>query len=128
MLVGTRSVNIVGSPIGTLICYGVITLINVFVMALKVPERPDILKITLRPAICTAIMGICAAAVYGLMSRFFLASLGGGTMAYAVCLAAAIIAAVIVYFVLIIALRAVTREDVLLLPKGEKIAGLLHIR
>ena len=128
VLVGTRSINILGSPIGTLICYGVITLINVFVMALKVPERPNILKITVRPAICTAFMGVSAAAVYGLMSRFCLRALGDGAMAYIVCLGTAILVAVIVYAVLIIALKAVTRDDVLLLPKGEKIANVLRIR
>ena len=44
-------------------------------------------------------------------------------------IAAAIIGiAVIVYGILIIATRAVTREDMKLLPKGEKIAKILRIR
>ena len=41
---------------------------------------------------------------------------------------AAILLAVIVYGVLALALRMVTREDLALLPKGEKIAKILHIR
>ena len=40
----------------------------------------------------------------------------------------AIGAAVVVYGVLVIALRIITREDLKLIPKGEKIARILHIR
>lgn len=127
MLVGIRSINILGSPIGTLACYFVITLINISVMAFKVPERPNLLKITVRPAVCTALMAVAAVAVYGLMEKFCFVPLGGGVWAYRLCLAVAIVVAVAVYAVLIISLRAVTREDVLLLPKGEKIANFLHI-
>ena len=36
--------------------------------------------------------------------------------------------AVVVYFVLVIVTRAVTLEDMKLIPKGEKIAALLHIK
>ena len=40
---------------------------------------------------------------------------------------AAILVAVAVYGILIVALRALTREDLMLMPKGEKIARLLHL-
>jgi len=36
--------------------------------------------------------------------------------------------AVVVYLVMVIATRAITLEDMKLIPKGEKIAKLLHIR
>ena len=39
-----------------------------------------------------------------------------------------IIAAVVVYAALVLALKVVTREDVLILPKGEKIAKLLRLK
>ena len=41
---------------------------------------------------------------------------------------AAVGTGVVVYFVMIVALRAITLEDMKLIPKGEKIAKLLHIR
>jgi hypothetical protein len=37
------------------------------------------------------------------------------------------LAALAVYLPAVILLRAVTRDDVLMLPKGEKIAKLLHL-
>ncbi|MFR8333839.1 MAG: hypothetical protein ACLU9S_16950 [Oscillospiraceae bacterium] len=40
----------------------------------------------------------------------------------------AILAAVVVYAILVLALRVISREDLELMPKGEKIAKILHIR
>ena len=128
VLVGTRDINIAGAPIGTLACYIAITAMNIIFIAVKLPEKPNLLKITLRPALCSAVMGVLALAVYGLADKYLMDMLGGGRLALVACLALAVGLAVIVYLVLIIALRAVTREDVLLLPKGEKIAKLLKIR
>lgn len=128
LLVGSESVGIMGAPIGTLACYVVIALINIVFITVKLPERPNFLKISLRPAVCSAIMGAAAWAVYGLSEKLLFAPLGGGGMARAVCLVIAIGVAVLVYFVLILALRAVTREDVLLLPKGEKLAEILKLK
>ncbi|MGM9521309.1 MAG: oligosaccharide flippase family protein [Oscillospiraceae bacterium] len=127
-LVGTPSINIVGAPIGTLVCYVIITLINVVFISVKLPAKPNFLKITVRPLICTAVMGAAAGAVYGLLDKFLNPLLGGGRLGLLVCLVGAIAVAVIIYLVLIIALRAVTRDDILLLPKGEKLAKLLKIQ
>ena len=69
-------------------------------------------------------MGLSAWAVYGLASRF----LGDGRLYMAVAMVAAIGVAVIVYFVLVVALRAITYEDMKLIPKGEKLARILHIK
>jgi stage V sporulation protein B len=128
ILVGTPSINILGAPIGTIVCYVLITVLNVVFMSAKLPEKPNIASITIRPVICTAIMGAGAYGVYGLMRKFIYTALGGGRIALIICLGAAILIAVIIYAVLIIALRAVTKDDVLLLPKGEKIASMLKIK
>ena len=128
ILVGSPDINIIGAPIGTISCYVLITLINVIFMSAKLPEKPDFLKITLRPAICTALMGAAAYAVYGLADRFLTPALGGVRIAMTICLALAIFLAVIVYFALIITLNVITKEDAILLPKGEKIAAILRLK
>ena len=46
----------------------------------------------------------------------------------ALCMLVAVAAAVIVYFVSVIALRGITREDMKLIPGGEKVAKILHMR
>jgi len=65
--------------------------------------------------------------VYGLLSRL----LGGGEAlsrsAGAVATLGAIGVAGVVYLVLIVALRAFSREDLALMPKGDKIARLLRM-
>lgn len=128
VLVGSRAVNIMGAPIGTLACYLVITVLNVVFIVRKLPEKPDFLKITVRPALCAVIMGAAAWGVYGVASRLLAGVLGTGRLGIAACTIVAVAAAVAVYFVLAVVLRAVTREDMALISGGEKLADKLHIR
>ena len=46
----------------------------------------------------------------------------------AACAGLAILAAVIVYVVSVIAMRVITKEDMSLIPGGEKVAKILHMR
>ncbi len=127
ILVGTPSINIAGAPVGTLCCYMVITVMNICFMTARLPERPNYLKITLRPLLCALLMGAAAWAVEGLGEKYLMPLLGNGRLGSVVCLGLAVLVAVILYAVLIILLKAVTKEDILLLPKGQKIAKLLKL-
>ena len=51
-----------------------------------------------------------------------------GRLMMSLCMCAAIFVAVAVYLVMVIATRAVTYEDMKLVPKGEKLARILHIK
>lgn len=119
LLVGRPSVNILGAPIGTLICYALISVLNCFFIYKCLPCPPNYMRVYLRPLLSTLVMAASAWAVYGLASRFF---------GMALSMLAAIGVAVIVYLVLAIVTRAVTLDDMKLIPKGEKLARLLHIR
>ena len=72
-------------------------------------------------------MGLTAWAVYGLSMRF-IGGVDAGRLMLALCMCLAIGAAVIVYLVLTVLTRAVTYEDMKLIPRGEKLARLLRIR
>lgn len=124
LLVGNPDINITGAPIGTICCYGVMCVMNFFFLCKCMERRPSIRRMLLRPVISTAIMGLSAWAVYGIASRI----LGEGWLNMAVAMLAGVGVAVVVYAVLIICTRAVTMEDMKLIPKGEKIARLLHIK
>ena len=124
VLVANPEINIVGAPIGTLCCYAVMCVMDFAFICKCLPERPSLGRILLRPAIACAAMGLTAWAVYGLGSGF----LGAGRLYTAVAMVLAIGAAVIVYFVLVVVLRAITYEDMKLIPKGEKLARILHIK
>lgn len=120
ILVGIPSLNIVGAPIGTLVCYMCITVLDLIAMRKSVTTRPVVFKNLVRPFLAAAIMGAATYMVYHVLGSF----LGSAKLACLVSL----VFAVVVYFILVVALRCVTYEDCLLLPKGEKIAKILKIR
>ena len=124
VLVGNPEINIVGAPIGTLCCYVVMCLMNYGFMCKCMEIRPSIKRMLLRPVVSCLIMGAATWAVYGLASLV----LGEGWMRMALAMLCSVAVAVVVYLVLIIVTRAVTLEDMKLIPKGEKLAKLLHIR
>ena len=59
----------------------------------------------------------------GLLGRF----LSGGYVKESLCTLTAVGIAVLVYLILVIALRMITREDLKMVPHGEKLARLLHL-
>ncbi|NLT15736.1 MAG: polysaccharide biosynthesis protein [Clostridiales bacterium] len=127
-LVGNPDIGIIGSPIGTLTCYFVISALNFIFIAMKVDNKPNFARVFVKPALCTAVMGVAAWSVYELLLRAVSGVLGGGRLGLLICLVCAIAVAVIVYGVLVIATKTVTREDMKLVPKGEKIANFLKIK
>ncbi len=127
VLVGNPDINIHGAPISTLCCYLVIVALNLFFVWKYSPEKPRYLRLFAKPALASALMGGAAWAAQGLSYRFLSASHSdyGST---AVSLVAGIGAGVVVYAILVLALRMLTAEDVQSLPKGEKIARILHLK
>ena len=69
-------------------------------------------------------MGAAAWGLYGLCARGLFRFGRLGTL---LAMAVAILAAVVIYFVVVIASRTVTKEDMSLIPGGEKLARLLHM-
>ena len=125
ILVGMEGINIYGAPIGTLCCYITMCVMNLIFMFRKLEPNPKLSNIFVRPVLSSLIMGIVAYAVYyGCMHI-----LPAERMLYMlVAMCIAIAAAVVVYGVAVIKLRAITAEDMKLIPKGEKIADLLHMK
>ena len=124
ILVGMESVNIYGAPIGTMLCYVAMCVMNMIFMFRKLEPNPKLSNIFLRPVLASVIMGIVAFAVYYGCMLLMPAKTG---LYMLVCMAAAILAAVAVYAVAVIKLRAITAEDMKLIPKGDKIAKILHM-
>lgn len=124
VLVGNPAVNIKGAPIGTLVCYGLIAVLNLFLVSHLLEKKPNYLAIFAKPALASIAMGATAWAVHGLLSRF----LSGGYVKSSLCTLLAVGAAVVVYLILVIALRMIGREDLKMVPHGDKLARLLHIR
>ncbi len=125
-LVGSPVFQIAGAPISTAVCYWLIALLNLFHIGRLSHALPPLGRTVGRPLAATIGMG---AAVYICRTGLahLLAAAPGSALDKLITLAV-IVVAVAVYGVLLLALHAVDREDVLLLPKGEKIADILHLK
>ncbi len=130
-LVGDPNINIYGAPLGTLSCYLVMLCTNLYFMAKHMARPMNIGRILGRSGLSAITMGVAAWAVWSLLHGLMggvNASVAGRPVNVLLPFAAAVGVGVVVYCVLVIALRAITLEDMKLFPKGEKLAAKLHIR
>ncbi len=120
ILTGNPNIGIVGTPVGTLLCYIAIAVLNIFSIRNLLDHPPAIVKNLIRTFLAAVIMGIFVFTAFtglkliGITSRLILCGLPIAVGVVAYCIAA-------------VKIKVVTREDCLLLPKGEKIAKLLKL-
>lgn len=119
ILVGNPGIAILGAPIGTFVCFLVIMVLNIISMRRVLDEPPRVLPAIWKSGIAALCMGAVAYGVYALLTSVI--------ASVAIACVGAIGAAVIVYLLLVIVLKAITYEDCQFLPKGEKIAKILRI-
>lgn len=127
-LVGDPDIMVYGAPVGTLCCFAIAAVLNLSIIKARVPSAPSYLKAFCKPLIASVVMGGAVWAVYQTASRILC---GGGGLSFlgnAMATAASIGVGVIVYAILVLALRVISKEDLELMPKGAKIAKILHIR
>lgn len=127
IFVGNPKYNIYGATIGTVLCYVIIVSSNLFFLVREAKIRLHIRAILLKPLFCSVLSGLSAWSSYGLLDRAFnfgdyATRLNGSTLA----LVLASIIAVFIYFVSLFLVSAISKNDVLMLPKGEKIAKTLE--
>ena len=126
-LTAIPSVNIHGAPIGTLVCFALTAILNLAAVSRAASFHLNYPGYFLRPLLASLAMAFTARGVYALCAHLLLSE-DSGRVIMLVCVGAAIAAAVIVYVVLVLALRILTRDDLALLPKGDKLARVLHVR
>lgn len=121
LLVGNYEINIKGAPIGTLCCFAAVSIMDLIIIHQSIPSPPRYGRVFVKPIIATILMGFAAWGSYGFFTNFL--QLGNN-----VATILAICTGCLVYFVLILALRVICKEDLDLMPKGDKIAKILHIK
>ncbi len=124
ILSGNTAINILGVPIASVCCFLCITVLNLFAMNRVIAEPPKMIRNMLKPLASALVMSGVVLGVYYLISRFF--TLGTSLGKLMLC-GVPIAAGGIVYVLCVVKLRAITKEDCMLLPKGEKIAHFLHL-
>ena len=122
VMVGNPNLGLMGAPLGAFIGYLLIAVLNLVAIRLKVEQKPKLLKNLLRPAMPALVMGVAVFFCYRA-----LVSVIGIDGSRVILAGAPIAVGVIVYFVCVVLMKSITREDCLLLPKGEKIAKLLKL-
>ena len=119
ILVQMPSVGIKGAPVGTLVCFMLVSVMELIAIKRVTPHPPKYLRVFVKPVLAAAIMGAAARAAYGILAGHL-----GNTMS----VAGGIVVGAIVYAILVLVLRIVSKDDLSLMPKGDKIAKLLHIK
>ena len=124
-LVGVPEINIKGAPIGSISCYIFIVVASLIILYRRAKIKPDLVTTFLKPLFAAAMCAAAAWATYGLLDKL----IGSGSRAVgALMTVIAIAVAIAVYAAVILLIKGITREDILMLPKGEKIANILAKR
>lgn len=119
-LVGNPNIGILGAPLGAAMCYLAIAVMNLVAFRKLVPHKPRLVRNLLRALLPAALMGV---AVFG---AYWLLQFMGITSRILLC-GAPIAVGGVTYLAGVVLFKSITREDCLLLPKGEKIAKLLRL-
>ena len=114
-LVAIPAVNIAGAPIGTNVCYIIILVLNIISIKRYSSVKLRLSEFVLKPLVCVVSMAAAVIALYNVMTPL------GMTISTVL----AIGAGAVVYFVMIVITKSINYKDLLMLPKGEKIADLM---
>ncbi|WP_040196140.1 putative polysaccharide biosynthesis protein [Candidatus Soleaferrea massiliensis] len=117
VLISIPSVNIKGAPIGTILCYVLIVLLSLWILKRSTNVSLNVSGVFLKPGFAAAIMGVTAFVSHDILARII-----DGKLA---TLCAIALSGIIYIFVLFL-IRGIVKDDVIMLPKGEKIAKALE--
>ena len=116
-LVGQEGINVVGAAISTFACYLFIVVADFYFLVKHTGVKINFFACFFKPLLAGGLCGIGAWAAYGLLLRVVsstLATIGS------------IGIAAVIYLISVLLLRIITKNDLLMVPKGEKIAKVLE--
>ncbi|MBR0509230.1 MAG: polysaccharide biosynthesis protein [Clostridia bacterium] len=130
VLVSIPTVNIQGAVYGSILCNIVMVVYAMVVLAKTTKLRYDFMSDFGRPLLCAVISGAAAWLTNSLFDRFLPPS--GLTHIHEILSAdnlacvAGVFAAVVFYVIALFLVRAIPKDDVVMLPKGDKIARFME--
>ena len=127
VLIGMPAINIKGAVCGSALFYIICIAFNYSVLKSETGIRLDIKTVFIKPFIAAALCGVSAYGSYKLLSSVLTfgnpdGRLNGASLS---CLISIVIA-VAVYALAVLLTKTIVKADVLMLPKGEKIAEILE--
>lgn len=118
ILIGNPAINIKGAPISTTVCYVIIFIINLTSLIKVTKVKLNFISVYLKPFICAALCGIIAWSTNFVIADKLMVE------SRLVCIVAVAFGA-LAYAISMLLLKGIAKDDVLMLPKGEKIAKVL---
>ena len=127
ILIGIPEMNIKGAVFGTAFFYLVCIIYNYLVLKKETGVKLEIVTVIIKPLIASVLCGGAAYGTYKLLSSVMTfgdmsGRLNGNSLACIISIGVA----VVVYAISVLLLKTLVKNDILLLPKGEKIAEILE--
>lgn len=119
LLIGIPSINVNGAVFGTAAFYLFCIIYNYAVLKKETGVKLDMKTVIIKPLIASVLCGVSAYGAYALLTKVL-------DMGNSIACLAGIAVAVLVYGVLILLTKTLVKNDILMLPKGEKIAKILE--
>lgn len=116
-LTGFMSINVKGAAIGTVVAYMVASSLNIMAVKKYTGARFDVMLTFVKPVTSALVMSGCVWGTYRLLYGF----LGNGLSTVI-----SILLGAVVYGVMLFATKAITNEELKLLPKGNKLINVLN--
>lgn len=117
ILLRIEPLNVYGAAIASIACHAIAFIIVFNVLKKYVKLDLPFNKFILKPAIATTIMGVCSYTLFTILNNIIFEK--KATII-------SILFAVIIYLAAVIVLKIYNKEDILMLPKGEKIYKFLE--
>ncbi len=112
-----QSIGMKSTPISTFLCYLTVTVLNLYFVHKYVGVMPKLSGLFAKPLAAGAVCAVCA---------YFVDTLLMSVMPSKIAVVFAIMAAGLVYAVLLFLFKGISGDDIKMLPKGEKIYNILH--
>ena len=117
ILVPIPEIGVNGAAIASVACHLVAFTIAITFLRKNIKLNLTFSKFVIKPVIATAIMGICS---------YFIFSVASGIIIEKLATIIAIVSAVIIYVLAIIVLKVFSKEEIKMMPAGNKILKVLE--
>lgn len=117
MFVSIPEINIQGATTGSLIAYAISFVVGMYLLIKNSKVVPDFFGTTVKPLI---------GSVFSSATAFFINMGLNNIMPHRISTIISVLAAVIVYFIVLLLMKTFTSTEIKFLPKGEKIAKVLE--
>lgn len=117
VFISNPAINIKGAPIGTILCYVTIVFLSLIILKRSSHISLNVFSVFIKPVFAAGLMGVTAYVTFDILKRL---------MAEPFATICAIIVAGCIYILVLCLIKGIRKEDIIMLPKGEKIAKALE--